>query len=249
MDYAKFMKGAFNALVARGVIDDSALTDVNIPDEEFETFENKYEIKIPEEVRAYLRAYGHSFKMLAAAVPEDLYGHSDYVVDIIQQINMTPEEIAELDEDDRFDLTVTWSDFIKVDKDNPLKNLGESIDGFRGYASCIENPEINEERIKKFLPIGEWMSAGALCIDTTKKKEDVDINNTDTWQIRWFDHEVFDWEDEEYIGEDGDIAGVVMFPDFESFIKLYFYGAFDNAYMAQCDDWGENPEDKSNWVR
>ena len=33
MDYAKFMKGAFNALVARGVIDDSALTDVNIHDE------------------------------------------------------------------------------------------------------------------------------------------------------------------------------------------------------------------------
>ena len=30
------------------------------------------------------------------------------------------------------------------------------------------------------------MSAGALCIDTPKKKEDVDINNPDTWQIRWF---------------------------------------------------------------
>ncbi len=30
------------------------------------------------------------------------------------------------------------------------------------------------------------MSAGALCIDTSKKIEDVDINNPDIWQIRWF---------------------------------------------------------------
>ena len=249
MNSEVFMKGAFDALVTRGVIDGSAFTEVSISDEEFEAFEKEHEIQIPEEVRAYLRAYGHSFNMLAAAVPEDLYGHSDYVVDINKQINMTPEEIAELDEDDQFDLAVTWSNFIKVDKDNPLKDIGDAIEGFRGYASCIESPEIDEEKIKRFLPIGEWMSAGALCIDTSKKKEDVDLDDPDTWQIRWFDHEVFDWEDEEYIGEDGDIVGAVMFPDFESFIKLYFYGAFDEAYLAQCEDWEEDPEDKSTWVQ
>ena len=33
---------------------------------------------------------------------------------------MKPEEIAELGEDDKFILAVTWSDFIKVEKDNPL---------------------------------------------------------------------------------------------------------------------------------
>lgn len=249
MGSAEFMKGAFDALVARGVIDSSVLTEVSISDEEFEAFEKEHEIQIPEEVRAYLRAYGHSFFMLAAPVPEDLYGHSDYVVDISKQIHMTPEEIAGLDEDDQFDLTVTWSNFIKVDKDAPLKNLGDILEGFRGYASCVENPEIDEEKIKRFLPIGEWMSAGALCIDTSKKKEDVDYDNPDTWQIRWFDHEELDWEREEYIGEDGDIIGAVMFPDFETFIKLYFYGAFDEAYLAQCEDWEEDPEDKSTWVR
>ncbi len=34
-----------------------------------------------------------------------------------------------------------------------------------------------------------------------------------------------------------------------NFIKLYFYGAFDGAYLAQCEDWEEDPEDKSTWVR
>ena len=185
MGGTEFMKRAFDALVARGVIDSSALTEVSISDEEFDAFEKEHEIQIPEEVRAYLRAYGHSFNMLAAAVPEDIYANSDYLSDISKQINMKPEEIAELDEDDKFDLAVTWSNFIKVDKDSPLKGLGDAVEGFRGYASCIENPEIDEEKIKRFLPIGEWMSAGALCIDTSKKKENVDIDDPDTWQIRW----------------------------------------------------------------
>ncbi|MBO4580032.1 MAG: hypothetical protein J5715_07770 [Clostridiales bacterium] len=249
MDYSKFMKGAFDALVARGVIDSSVLTEVRISDDEFEALEKECDIQIPDEVRAYLRAYGHSFNMLATPVPEDLYAHSDYVVDISKQINMTPDEIAELDEDDKFDLSVTWSDFIKVDKDNPLKGIKDAIEGFRGYASCVENPEIDEEKINRFLPVGEWMSAGSLCIDTSKKKEDVDIDDPDTWQIRWFDHEELDWESEGYIGEDGDIVGSVMFPDLETIIKLYFYGAFDQAYLAQCEDWGEEPEDRNTWVQ
>ena len=33
MDYSKFMKGAFDALVARGVIDSSVLTEVRISDD------------------------------------------------------------------------------------------------------------------------------------------------------------------------------------------------------------------------
>jgi hypothetical protein len=249
MGSAEFMKGAFDALITRGVIDSSALADVSISDEEFEAFENEHEIQIPEEVRAYLRAYGHSFNMLAAAVPDDLYGHSPCIVDVNKQINMEPEEIAELEEDDQFDLSVTWSDFIKVDKDDPLKDIGEAIEGFREFASYVKSPEIDSERIKRFLPIGDWMSAGPLCIDTSKKKENIDIDNPETWQIRWFDHELFDWEKEGYIGEDGDIVGDIMFPDFETFIKLYFYGAFDGAYLAQCEDWEENPEDKSTWVQ
>ena len=79
MGSVEFMKGAFDALVARGVIDSSALSEVSISDEEFEQLEKECEIQIPEEVRAYLRAYGHTFSMLATAVPEDLYAHSDYV--------------------------------------------------------------------------------------------------------------------------------------------------------------------------
>ena len=55
MGSAEFMKGAFDALVARGVIDSSVLTEVSISDEEFEAFEKEHEIQIPEEVRAYLR--------------------------------------------------------------------------------------------------------------------------------------------------------------------------------------------------
>ncbi len=250
MNSNDFMKEAFNALAARGVIDTSALTEVNISDDEFDAFEKEYEVSIPEEVRAYLRVCGHSFYMLAAPVPDDLYCFSSCLEEIMDQINnMTPEEIAGLDEDEKFDLTVTWSDFLSVDKDDPLKDLRNAIEGLRFFASQVNNPDIDQEKMKRFLPVGSWMSAGALCIDTSIKKEDIDPDDPETWQIRWFDHEEFDWEEAGYMGEDGEIKGGIMFPDFETFIKLYFYGAYDDAYLAQCEDWEEDPEDKDTWVQ
>ena len=30
---------------------------------------------------------------------------------------------------------------------------------------------------------------------------------------------------------------------------MFMKGAFDGAYLAQCEDWDEDPEDKSTWVR
>ena len=64
------MKGAFDALVARGVIEGSALTEASISDDEFDALEKECDIKIPDEVRAYQRACGHTFNILAAPVPE-----------------------------------------------------------------------------------------------------------------------------------------------------------------------------------
>ena len=160
MDSLTFMKEAFEALVTRGVIDGSALTEVNIPDEEFEVFEKEFGVCVPEEVRSYLRAYGRSFRMLAAPVPDDLYCASPYNADVMKQIcEMTPDEIAGIDEDDRFDLTVTWSDILNVDKEDPLKDLREATEGLRFFASQVKNPDIDEEKMKRFLPVGSWMSA------------------------------------------------------------------------------------------
>jgi len=67
----EFMKGAREALVCRGVISKEDLFEVTIKDEQFCRFEEEMEVTIPGEVRAYLRAYGHKFSMVNAAVPSD----------------------------------------------------------------------------------------------------------------------------------------------------------------------------------
>ena len=84
----EFMKNAREALVRRGVITKDDLFDVTITDEQFRQFEEEMEVTIPSEVRAYLRAGGHKFSMLKAAVPaDDIY---DKTPEVMHQASFNP---------------------------------------------------------------------------------------------------------------------------------------------------------------
>ena len=241
----EFMKNAREALVRRGVITKDDLFEVTITDEQFRQFEEEMEVTIPSEVRAYLRAGGHKFSMLKAAVPaDDIYDKTPEVMHQIKE--MSAEELSETDEELPY-LEEIWSDILSAGEDDPFSELRERMEELRLFATLVKNTEFNPDDAKRFIPIGGWMTAGALCIDTSKKREDVDPDDPDTWQLRWFDHDEFDWGAVGYIGDNQELKGDILFPDFETFIKLYFYGIYDNVYKQQLEDEDEEMPDVSTW--
>ena len=246
MSVNEFMKAANEALIERGIISREDIFEVEISDAQFSEFEKEMEIVIPEEVRAYLRAGGHRFSMLKAAVPaDDIY---DKTTETMSQIKeMSADEIAETDPDEIPYLEEIWCDVLSAGKKDPLAELRDTIEGMRTFAQLVKNTELEPDDIKRFLPIGGWMTAGPLCIDTSKNKEDVDPEDPETWQLRWFDHEEFDWNAAGYMGEDHKIKGDIMMPDLETFIRLYFYGIYDKAYTMQLEDEGEDMPEPGTW--
>ena len=244
-EHIAFMKNAFHQLVERGIISKDDLTNSNVTDEMIKEFESEFDIVIPTEVIDYLKSYNHTISMLCAAVPDDYIGEDS---DIIHEINdMTSDEIAEMDEEEATYLSECWSGILQIPKEDPLKNLKERLLGFREYADSVEG--VNEDSLKRFLPVGDWMSAGPLCIDTENSKENVDVEDPDTWQVKWFDHEEFDWQEAGYMDEDGRVTGLALFPDFETFIRLYFYGVYDKLYDKQMKDEDEDLPDRSTWLQ
>lgn len=243
----EFMKGAREALIRRGIISSNDLFEVTITDEQFRQFEEEMEVTIPDELRAYLRAGGHRFSMLNAATPtDDIYEKN---VDVMRQIKGASLN-GELDEDEEIPyLEEIWSNVLSAGEEDPFAELRETMEGFRLFARLVKNTKFNPDDAKRFIPIGGWMSAGALCIDTSKKKEDVDLDDPDTWQLRWFDHDEFDWNAVGYIGENQELKGDILFPDFETFIRLYFYGIYDEAYKQQVKDEEEEMPDFSTWCQ
>lgn len=230
-------------MVERGIITSDMLEESTVTDEMIGQFENEFEVSVPQEVSDYLKTYCHSIRMLCAATPEGYIGDD---TDMMHEINeMTPEEIFQKYDSDDYYLIERWSEIVSMPRENPLAVLKDWIKGFREFSNIVEN--VNEEALKRFIPIGDWMCAGPLCIDTEIKKEDIDINDPTTWQIRWFDHEEFDWVECGYIDDNGKIVGRSFFPDFETFIRLYFYGPYDKLYDKQMEAEGENVPDRSEW--
>ncbi len=231
-DSEKFMKGAYEALVKRGKISEADLKPSVVTDEMLDAFENEMNIVIPEIFRAYLKAYSHNIDMIETPIPiEKIY---ENLPEIMVQINeMSREEIARNFNYDEMSIDEWWCGLINVPEGDPLSDLRAAIEGFREYAAFTPNDNITEEKFNRFLPIADWKTAGALCIDTGKLPENVDYNEPSTWLLRWFDHEEFDFEAAGYIDENGEIIGDILLPDFETFIKLYFYGAYDLAFNVQ----------------
>lgn len=208
----KYIKEAYQALIDRGVITEDMLIPSNVSDEMLDKFENKYDVKLPSIFRTYLKTYCHNIGMLCAAVPEDMYEEDFVYMEKLQK--------GEADIDDEPSVSHCWSGIMAVPKEDPLHFLCESIEGFRECTDYIENNVATPEKMKDFVVFGDWMGAGALCFDLKVNEEDVKTDNSDTWQVCWFDHEEFDWEEIEYVDSEGNITGDKIFPSFKAFIDM-----------------------------
>lgn len=59
-----------------------------------------------------------------------------------------------------------------------------------------------------------------MCIDLSKPDEQVDINDEKTWNIRWFDHEEFEWNT--CYMKNSVLVGSAAAPDFRTLLEWYF---------------------------
>ena len=235
----KYIKGAYKALIDRGIINEDMLTLSTVTDEMLDDFEKKYDVKLPSLFRTYIKTYCHNIEMLCTSVPVDM-DEDDLVY--MEQIESGEADLANAPEIEEW-----WCGIIPLPEKDPFHYLGDMIEGFREYTHYVKNDVATPEKLKHFVPFADWMTAGPLCFDKNVRKEDIKTNDPNTWQICWFDHEEFDWKFMEYVDKHGVITGDKTFPNFKSFIDLYFYGKFDSVYEAQLKENGEELPDKSKW--
>lgn len=222
----KFIQAAEAKLIERGVANEEDFSASTVTDADIEKFENHFQVKLPEIIKAYLSTASFDFRYIMAAVPIDID--------------------AETIQDDEYECNECWLDILSVPKDEPLKDLYERMEGFR---EVIEEGlcGVTLDDVKNFLVIGDWMAgAGPLCIDLSKPDDQVDIDDEDTWNIRWFDHEEFEW-DSTYM-EDGVVVGDPIAPDFKTLLEWYFCGKYDEVYDGQCEEDGVEIPDRSTWL-
>ncbi len=241
-----FIKAAYQALIERGVITEDMLSPSTVTDEMLEEFEQEFDVKLPSILCTYLKTYCHNICSLRAPIPmDDLASSYNSVMHQIQ--SMSPQEIGEIEEDEEPYLGAWWCGILPIPEKDPLSYYRDSMEGFREIVDYLEDNGVTLEDIKQFVPFADWEGAGALCFDVNRKEESLDWKDSDTWQICWFDHEEFDWEEAAYIDKDGTVTGDKLLPDFESFLKLYFYGIYDNLYDKYLKRSGEEKPDRSSW--
>lgn len=217
----EFMTEAIEKLIARGAATAEMFCPSAVSDEDIAKFEATFGVTMPESLRAYLQTSSFDFDRIQAPMPYDW-----------------PD--ADMLRDPDYECELMWLNLLPVPKDNPLKALYLSMGGFR----CIGEDGLNGvsvEDIKDMIPIGDWMAgAGPMVIDLRRPESEVDLDDEDTWSIRWFDHEEFDWN-EIYADEDGSIVGNPLFPDLRTLLEFYFCGLYDRAYEEQRNEDGEEP--------
>ena len=209
MEEEKFIAGAFEALIDRGVAKKTMLSPSTVTDADINKFEKKFGIELPSIFRTYLKAYCYEFTVICAPVP----------VDGIENDRPGSEK------------GLWWIELLSLPKEEPLRNLYALMESFRRI--CTDSGLVNLEldKIKQFVPIGEW--DGPLCIDLGQTK--ACVQNPDTWQICSFDQTVFDWKKAGYLDENGIVKGEKKFPDFKTLLELYFYGKYDKEYEQQLN--------------
>lgn len=222
----KFMKEAEEKLVERGVAKAELFSPSTVTAEEIEEFEERFQVTLPEILKAYLSTSCFDFNYIMAAVPVDID--------------------AETIQDEEYECEELWLNILSVPKEQPLKDLYESMERFREVISQGLYG-VTLEDAKNFLVIGDWMAgAGPLCIDLSKPDEQVDMEDESTWNICWFDHEEFNWN-EDYM-ENGVLEGDPVAPNFKTLLELYFCGTFDERYEKQCEEDGVKPSSRSTWL-
>lgn len=247
-DEKAFVKGAYQALIDRGVITEDMLMPSTVTDEMLDAFEQEYDVKLPSLLRVYLQTYCHKINVLWAPVPDD-----DLIVqdeDIMRQIrSMSMDEIKELSEDELPYVELVACDMFPIPQEDPLRVFRRAMEGLYATADCMEEDGLSADDVKQFIPFADWMSAGPLCIDTSIREEDIACEDGDTWQVCWFDHEEFHWREQgvEYVNDEGIVVGDKKLADFKCFLRLYFYGIYDKDYEMQLEEDGEEMPDKSEW--
>lgn len=248
LDERAFVKGAYQALIDRGVITEDMLMPSTVTDEMLDAFEQKYDVKMPSLLRVYLQTYCHNIDGLNAPVPDDDLIMQDE--DTMRQImHMSIDEINELDEEEQPYVDLCWCEMFPIPQEDPLGVFREAMEGFAATADCMDEDGLSAEDVKQFIPFADWMGAGPLCIDTSIREDGITCEDGDTWQVCWFDHEEFHWREQgvEYVNDEGIVVGDKKLADFRCFLRLYFYGIYDKDYESRMEEEGEEMPDKSEW--
>lgn len=134
-----FVKGAFRALVERGVADSDMFVPSPVTEDELDTFEKKFDVKLPSLFRIFLSTYCYDFSVICAPIP--------------------------VDEQENGEKWLWWIELLSLPKEEPLRNLYGLMESFREVCTNRELVGLMLDNVKNLLPIGEW--DGTLCIDLT----------------------------------------------------------------------------------
>lgn len=248
-DEKDFVKGAYQALIDRGVITEDMLSPSTVTDEMLDAFEREYEVKLPSLLRAYLQTYCHNIDMLYAPVPDDDLIDRDE--DTMRQImHMDIDEINKMSQEELPFVDLYPCEMFPIPQEDPLREFRRGMGGIRAVADCMWEDGISADDVKQFIPFGDWMGGvGPLCIDTSIDEKTVTCEDVETWQVCWFDHEETHWKEKgvEYVDDEGRVIGDTKMADFRCFLRLYFYGIYDKNYEMQLEEDGEEIPDKSTW--
>lgn len=218
-----FVKKAFESLIKRGVAHPSMLFPSTVTDRDLNTFERQFDVRLPSLFRSYLKAYCYDFSVICAPMPLDDLAH---------------EEPAS-------EKGLCWIELVSLPVEEPLKNLYALMESFRRISTDRELVNLRLDRVRNFVPIGEW--DGPLCLDLNQA--DVQTDQRETWQICRFDETVFDWKEAGYIDRSGAVTGEKRFPDFKTLLEIYFYGKYDKAYEQQLRAYGEELPDYRYYIQ
>ena len=97
----QFVKGAFQALIDRGVASNSMLTPSTVTDADIDRFEQTFGVKLPSIFRSYLKAYCYDFTVICAPIPVD---------------GMEYDELGS-------EKGLRWLELLSLPKQDPLKHL------------------------------------------------------------------------------------------------------------------------------
>ncbi len=222
-DEERFVRGAFRALVERGVAKEQMLAPSTVTDLDIDKFERAFDIRIPSLFRTYLKAYCYDFSVICAPVPVDGMEHD------------VPGSEKGL----------WWMELVSLPKEEPLKNLYAFMESFRSICTDSDLVNLGLDKVKNFIPIGEW--DGLLCMDVNQAQAQAD--NPKTWQLCRFEQTVFDWEKAGYIDAHGVVTGERIIPDFRTLLEIYFYGKYDTEYEMQLRERGEEMPDYSYYIQ
>lgn len=137
----RFVRGAFEALVNRGVADRGMFTPSTVTDRELDAFEKRFDVKLPSLFRTYLSAYCYDFSVICAPIP----------VDGLENVQENCEK------------GLWWIELLSLPREEPLRNLYGFMESFRAVCTNKDLVGLSLESIKKLIPIGEWN--GMLCMD------------------------------------------------------------------------------------